>query len=71
MRPSLRESRFPVSELVVGMKCGGSDGLIRDHGKPGCGPLQRHDGGQRRLHCAYRGAGDVWRRGLLNEPLRQ
>lgn len=36
MRDSHREP-IPVSELVVGMKCGGSDGLVRYHSEPTVG----------------------------------
>lgn len=28
---------LPASELVIGMKCGGSDGLSGNHSQSGCG----------------------------------
>ena len=74
---------IPVSELVVGMKCGGSDGLSgitanRLHAgtqltsrQPHHRPLLRHDGPAGRLHRPDRGAGDVRRRGLPDGPLHR
>lgn len=60
---------IPVSELVVGMKCGGSERTFRHHRKPDCRTFQRYDGSQRRFYCAYRGSGDVRSGRFLNEPL--
>ena len=45
---------IPASELVVGMKCGGSDGFVRHHRQPDDWPLQRYAVRPRRLHRADR-----------------
>ena len=54
---------IPVSELVVGKKCGGC--------QPHHRPLLGYAGPAGRLHRPDRGARDVRRRGLLDEPLHR
>lgn len=62
---------IPVSELVIGMKCGGFRRPVRHYGQSGGGQIQRHDGGQRRLHGADGSAGNVRRGGIPPEPVRR
>ena len=50
--------QIDASELIIGMKCGGSDGLS---GQPGGGGFLRPAGEQGRHHHPHRGAGDVRR----------
>ena len=64
-----RREPIPASELVVGMKCGGSDGLSGNHRQPHHRPLQRYALRPGRFHRAHRGARDVRRRGLPDGPL--
>lgn len=33
---SFKREPIRASELIIGMKCGGSDGFVRNHGKPYC-----------------------------------
>ena len=63
---------IPVSELVVGMKCGGSDGLSGITRQPHHRPLFGYASGQRGGSTVLTEVPEMfWRRGLLDEPLHR
>ena len=58
-----------ASELVIGMKCGGSDGLSGITANPTVGAFSGSADFQRRHYDSDRGSGDVWCRDPSDEPL--
>ena len=62
---------IPAKELILGMKCGGSDGLSGITANPLVGKIANRIAGGGRHRAADRGAGDVRRRGGAAGPRDQ
>lgn len=58
---TFKRQTVDASELVIGLKCGGSDGPFRHHRQPAFRQRFRPAGAPRRHDAADRGAGNVWR----------
>ena len=71
MQDSSREKPIPVSELVIGMKCGGSDGLSGITANPTVGRFSDMMAARGGSICPDRSAGDVRCGRIPDEPLYQ